>query len=222
MATAAPSVQAGFVWDYSGHFFHFKRSRHIEEWLRDRMPGRGCTHRRTRREDPLRRPRHRFSVSEAHPPAAVERVPGVSDRAVSFEPPRTRAAHRSARCSTRGSVRASRTSFCGRTTRSCTRRISTRSTKTRWAGSSRTRTSQTSSRTCTHTHTHTRAGCARAWLQRDVHVSGRRRDPLHPRAASRSAGRCGRVRRAGHRDRSRRAHGDDAETAWPIEFGRTS
>jgi protoporphyrinogen oxidase len=28
----------GFVWDYSGHFFHFKRPA-IEQWLRDRMPG---------------------------------------------------------------------------------------------------------------------------------------------------------------------------------------
>ena len=30
--------QAGFVWDYSGHFFHFKHPE-IEQWLRDRMPG---------------------------------------------------------------------------------------------------------------------------------------------------------------------------------------
>ncbi|HET9993112.1 MAG TPA: FAD-dependent oxidoreductase, partial [Kofleriaceae bacterium] len=30
--------QAGFVWDYSGHFFHFKHA-DIEQWLRDRMPG---------------------------------------------------------------------------------------------------------------------------------------------------------------------------------------
>jgi protoporphyrinogen oxidase len=29
--------RAGFVWDYSGHFFHFKH-REIEQWLRDRMP----------------------------------------------------------------------------------------------------------------------------------------------------------------------------------------
>jgi protoporphyrinogen oxidase len=28
----------GFVWDYSGHFFHFKRPE-IEAWLRARMPG---------------------------------------------------------------------------------------------------------------------------------------------------------------------------------------
>jgi len=28
----------GFVWDYSGHFFHFKHPE-IESWLRDRMPG---------------------------------------------------------------------------------------------------------------------------------------------------------------------------------------
>lgn len=28
----------GFVWDYSGHFFHFKDPA-IEKWLRDRMPG---------------------------------------------------------------------------------------------------------------------------------------------------------------------------------------
>jgi protoporphyrinogen oxidase len=27
----------GFVWDYSGHFFHFKHPE-IEQWLRDRMP----------------------------------------------------------------------------------------------------------------------------------------------------------------------------------------
>lgn len=31
-------VQDGFVWDYSGHFFHFKDPS-IEMWLRDRMPG---------------------------------------------------------------------------------------------------------------------------------------------------------------------------------------
>jgi protoporphyrinogen oxidase len=30
--------QAGFVWDYSGHFFHFKHPE-IEAWLRDRMQG---------------------------------------------------------------------------------------------------------------------------------------------------------------------------------------
>jgi len=29
----------GFVWDYSGHFFHFKHPE-IEQWLRARMPGR--------------------------------------------------------------------------------------------------------------------------------------------------------------------------------------
>src|SRR3954466_12140645 len=28
----------GFVWDYSGHFFHF-RHRQIEDWLRTRMQG---------------------------------------------------------------------------------------------------------------------------------------------------------------------------------------
>lgn len=28
----------GFTWDYSGHFFHFKHP-HIEQWLRERMPG---------------------------------------------------------------------------------------------------------------------------------------------------------------------------------------
>jgi protoporphyrinogen oxidase len=31
-------VDAGFVWDYSGHFFHFKDPS-IEAWLRARMPG---------------------------------------------------------------------------------------------------------------------------------------------------------------------------------------
>jgi protoporphyrinogen oxidase len=31
-------VRDGFVWDYSGHFFHFKHPA-IEAWLRDRMPG---------------------------------------------------------------------------------------------------------------------------------------------------------------------------------------
>lgn len=31
-------VKDGFVWDYSGHFFHFKHPE-IEQWLRDRMPG---------------------------------------------------------------------------------------------------------------------------------------------------------------------------------------
>lgn len=30
--------RGGFVWDYSGHFFHFKH-RDIEAWLRARMPG---------------------------------------------------------------------------------------------------------------------------------------------------------------------------------------
>ncbi len=30
--------QDGFVWDYSGHFFHFKHA-DIEAWLRERMPG---------------------------------------------------------------------------------------------------------------------------------------------------------------------------------------
>ncbi len=30
--------KAGFVWDYSGHFFHFKHPE-IEAWLRDRMQG---------------------------------------------------------------------------------------------------------------------------------------------------------------------------------------
>lgn len=30
--------QDGFVWDYSGHFFHFKQPE-IEAWLRQRMPG---------------------------------------------------------------------------------------------------------------------------------------------------------------------------------------
>lgn len=31
-------AQDGFVWDYSGHFFHFKHA-DIEAWLRSRMPG---------------------------------------------------------------------------------------------------------------------------------------------------------------------------------------
>ena len=30
--------KAGFVWDYSGHFFHFKDPS-VEQWLRARMPG---------------------------------------------------------------------------------------------------------------------------------------------------------------------------------------
>jgi len=30
--------KSGFVWDYSGHFFHFKHPE-IEAWLRERMPG---------------------------------------------------------------------------------------------------------------------------------------------------------------------------------------
>ncbi len=30
--------QDGFVWDYSGHFFHFRKPE-IEAWLRERMPG---------------------------------------------------------------------------------------------------------------------------------------------------------------------------------------
>ncbi|MCL2448279.1 MAG: FAD-dependent oxidoreductase, partial [Polyangiaceae bacterium] len=30
--------KSGFVWDYSGHFFHFKHPE-IESWLRARMPG---------------------------------------------------------------------------------------------------------------------------------------------------------------------------------------
>lgn len=30
--------KAGFTWDYSGHFFHFKQPG-IERWLRERMPG---------------------------------------------------------------------------------------------------------------------------------------------------------------------------------------
>ena len=32
-------LQDGFVWDYSGHFFHFRQPE-IEAWLRARMPGR--------------------------------------------------------------------------------------------------------------------------------------------------------------------------------------
>ncbi len=32
--------QDGFVWDYSGHFFHFAHPE-IEAWLRERMPGQG-------------------------------------------------------------------------------------------------------------------------------------------------------------------------------------
>src|SRR5262245_6812109 len=31
-------IRDGFVWDYSGHFFHFRRPE-IEAWLRARMPG---------------------------------------------------------------------------------------------------------------------------------------------------------------------------------------
>src|SRR5262245_52559916 len=31
-------VKDGFVWDYSGHFFHFRHP-DIEAWLRARMPG---------------------------------------------------------------------------------------------------------------------------------------------------------------------------------------
>ncbi len=31
-------TKEGFVWDYSGHFFHFKHPE-IETWLRERMPG---------------------------------------------------------------------------------------------------------------------------------------------------------------------------------------
>ena len=30
--------QDGFIWDYSGHFFHFKNPQ-VESWLRERMPG---------------------------------------------------------------------------------------------------------------------------------------------------------------------------------------
>ena len=45
----------GFVWDYSGHFFHFKHPE-IEAWLRERMPGQEMRTVDEALVHPLRRP----------------------------------------------------------------------------------------------------------------------------------------------------------------------
>jgi protoporphyrinogen oxidase len=43
----------GFVWDYSGHFFHFKHPE-IERWLVERMPVRASASSRRRASSPTR------------------------------------------------------------------------------------------------------------------------------------------------------------------------
>ncbi len=188
------------MWDYSGHFFHFKYSE--DRALAARADARRGRRDRRKRVAKIRyaRPRHRLPVPEAHPPAAARRVPRVPDRAVlppaGDGPPRV--VRRDAVL--RGSARASPRSSCGRTTRSCTRPISSTLDPTRWAGSSRTPTSPTSSRNM-------RPGAPRsARLQRDVHLSRRaaRSSYIHALLA-RSAARGPWLRRAGDRDRSRRA-----------------
>ena len=67
----------GFVWDYSGHFFHFRHPE-IEAWLR-----RGSGAQRVRRVAEVRHrswqgPPHRLPLPEEHPPArrrGLHRVP---------------------------------------------------------------------------------------------------------------------------------------------------
>ena len=61
-------AKAGFVWDYSGHFFHFKDPA-IEAWLRARMPGQAI---RTVAgvRDPLGVSRYSFRSRRKPPPAA--------------------------------------------------------------------------------------------------------------------------------------------------------
>ncbi len=63
----------GFVWDYSGHFFHFKHPE-IEQWLRDRMPGRRSASSDEKELHRLQGAVHRFPLPEEHPSAPARRV----------------------------------------------------------------------------------------------------------------------------------------------------
>jgi len=74
-------VRDGFVWDYSGHFFHFKDPA-IEAWLRARMPGQEVRTVEKRSTIRYAGRDNRLSVPEAHPPAAARRVPRVPGRPV--------------------------------------------------------------------------------------------------------------------------------------------
>ena len=80
-ATARPSSSDGFVWDYSGHFFHFKHPE-IEAWLRERMPGQDVRTVEKQVVHRLRRPPDRLSVPEEHPPAPAGRVHRVPPRSL--------------------------------------------------------------------------------------------------------------------------------------------
>ena len=127
--------------------------------------------------------RHRLSVPEAHPPAAARRVPRVPGRAVLPRRPATRrrVVRRDAR--TRASARASPSKFL----RPYNEKL--------YATDLDALDVDAMGRFFPHADVadiiaNMRPGARHARLQRDVHVSRRRRDPVHPRAAARSAGRA--------------------------------
>ena len=134
----------GFVWDYSGHFFHFKHPE-IEQWLRERMPGQRIrvvekktfiAYKGRLVDFPFQKNIHQLPQDEfidcLHDLYFARSSDVKRDRPA---PERT-----SRRCSTRASARASARSSSSPTTRSSTRATSRRSTSTRWAASFRTRT----------------------------------------------------------------------------------
>ena len=119
----------GFVWDYSGHFFHFKHPE-IEAWLRERMPGQDI--RTVEKKSfiaytgdtidfPFQKNIHQLPQEEfidcLHD-LYFARAPRAPRRGA---PPTPRATTTSRRCSTRASAGRSPRSSSSRTTRSSTR-----------------------------------------------------------------------------------------------------
>ena len=134
----------GFVWDYSGHFFHFKHPE-IEAWLRARMPGQDIRDVEKKSfialqaassiDFPFQKNIHQLPQDEfidclydlyfARAPRA-SRTTARPETQLQGDALRALRPHASPRSSS------------SRTTRSSTRATSARSTRTRWAASSRT------------------------------------------------------------------------------------
>jgi len=185
-ATARRSSAMAFVWDYSGHFFHFKHPE-IEAWLRARNARPAGPHRHEAEREFANRGRDNidFSVPEEHPPARQGRIRRVASSICSSGRPATdRPQAFGEMAVTGGSARRLPTSFL-------------RPYNEKLYATSLDRLDPDAIGPVSFRHAdiadiiaNIAAGGSRRWLQRYVQLSRRWRDPVHLRARARTSPRA--------------------------------